>query len=123
MTRFLCCFLLTAAALLGDVSGKWSGSFDITGPDGQTTANNAYLNLKQSGGDLTGTGGPNEEHQFAISHGKIDGDNLLTFELKAEDGPSLSFELRLENEHMLGNAKGAIQGMNITATVNLTRVP
>ena len=121
MTRLLCCFLLTAAAMFADVSGKWSGSFDITGPDGQTTANNAFLDLKQSGDDLTGTGGPNEEHQFAITKGKIDG-NDLTFEIKTEDGPSLTFELHLDSEHMLGSAKGDIQGMSITAKLNLSRV-
>ena len=107
--------------MLADVTGKWTGAFDITGPDGQTSVNNAYLDLKQSGDDLTGTGGPNEEHQFAISKGKVDGNNL-TFELKTEDGPSLTFELRLENEHMLGSAKGAIQGMNISAKLDLSRV-
>ena len=121
MKRILCFLLLASVSLLADVTGKWSGSFDITGPDGETSANNAFLDLKQTGGDLSGTGGPNEERQFAISNGKVDGDNL-TFEIKAEDGPSLKFELRLQNEHMVGDAKGEMQGMKMSAKLNLTRV-
>lgn len=121
MVRILCCFVLVAVTLLADVTGKWSGSFDITGPDGQTTANTAFLDLKQNGVELTGTGGPNAEHQFAISNGKIDGDSL-TFDLKTENGPALTFELRLEKEHMLGDAKGAIQGMTMSAKVDLKRL-
>jgi hypothetical protein len=121
MTRILSCLLLASVSLLADVTGKWSGSFDITGPDGDTNANNVLLDLKQTGGDLSGTAGPNEEHQFAIQNGKIDGSNL-TFDIKVEDGPSLKFELRLENEHMVGDAKGEMQGMKMSAKLNLSRL-
>jgi hypothetical protein len=121
MMRIFCCLLFAATSLLADVTGKWSGSFDITGPDGTTNANNLLLDLKQTGGDLSGTAGPNEEHQFAISSGKVNGDTLA-FEVNAEDGPSLKFEVRLENEHIVGEAKGEMQGMKMSAKLNLTRV-
>ena len=121
MARILCCLLLASAALLADVSGKWSGSFDITGPDGETNANNVLLDLKQAGDDLSGTAGPNADHQFPISNGKIEGDKL-TFDVKAENGPSLRFELRVENDRMVGDAKGEMQGMKMSAKLNVTKL-
>ena len=48
MKRTVCCLLLSVASLLADVSGKWSGSFDVTGPDGETKADTAFLNLKEA---------------------------------------------------------------------------
>jgi hypothetical protein len=121
MMRLFCCLLIAAASLLADVTGKWSGSFDITGPDGETNANNVLLDLQQSGDDLSGTAGPNADHQFQISNGKVDG-SKLSFDVKSDDGPSLRFELRLENDHMVGDAKGEMQGMKMTAKLNVTRL-
>ena len=55
MARILCCLLLASVSLLRrDVTGKWSGSFDITGPDPRVNATNDLLDLKQTGGDLSG---------------------------------------------------------------------
>src|SRR5262249_55725739 len=89
MTRILCCLFLSVACLLADVSGKWSGSFDITGPDGQTKPDTAFLNLKQDGNKITGTAGPNEEKQFDIKTGSISG-NKIALEVVMEDGGVLT---------------------------------
>ncbi len=121
MRRIVCCLLLSVVSLLADVSGKWSGSFDVTGPDGETKADTAFLNLKQDGGKITGTAGPNEEHQMTIKTGTIDGDKIA-LEVELEDGNLLTFDLVLADEHIKGNAKGDMGGEKMTAKIDVTRV-
>ncbi|MGD0302912.1 MAG: hypothetical protein ABSE86_38065 [Bryobacteraceae bacterium] len=121
MKRTVCCFLLSVVSLLADVSGKWSGSFDITGPDGETKADTAFLNLKQEGGKITGTAGPNEEKQFEIKTGKIEGQKIA-LEVVMEDGGVLTFDLALADDHIKGNVKGQMGDETMTAKLDVTRV-
>jgi hypothetical protein len=120
MMRILGCLLLTAVGLLADVSGNWSGSFDITGPDGQTKADTAFLKLKQDGGKITGTAGPSEEKQFDIKTGAIDGDKI-TLEVVLEDGGVLKFDLALVDEHIKGTVNGQMGDEKMTAKLDVTR--
>ena len=106
---------------MADVSGKWSGSFDVTGPDGETKADTAFLNLKQEGGKITGTAGPNEEKQFDIKTGKIDGDKIA-LEVVMEDGGVLTFDLALAEDHIKGDVKGQMGDEKMTAKLDVTRV-
>ncbi len=121
MKRSVLCLLLSVASLLADVTGKWSGSFDITGPDGQTKADTAFLNLKQEGAKITGTAGPSEDKQFDIKTGKIDGDKIA-LEVVLEDGGVLTFDLALDNEHIKGDVKGQMGDEKMTAKMDVTRV-
>lgn len=121
MTRIVCCLLLCVAGLLADVTGKWSGSFDITGPDGETKADTAVLNLKQDGGKITGTAGPSEDKQFEIKTGKIDGDKIA-LEVVIEDGGVLTFDLALAADHIKGDVKGQMGDEKMTAKLDVTRV-
>lgn len=120
MTRVLCCLLLSAIALLADVTGKWSGSFDVTGPEGQTQSHTAFLNLKQDGNTLTGTAGPNEGELMDIKAGKIDGDKI-TFEVVLDSGSTIKFDLVLADEHIKGAASGEDDGRKLTAKLDVTR--
>lgn len=120
MNRIVCCLLLSMVSLLADVTGKWSGSFDVTGPDGETKADTAVLNLKQDGGNITGTAGPNEDKQFDIKTGKIDG-NKITLEVVMEDGGILSFDLILDAEHIKGDVKGQMGDEKMSAKLDVTR--
>src|SRR5690242_11608829 len=120
MPRILCCLLLSAIALLADVTGKWSGSFDVTGPDGQTQPNTAVFNLKQDGANLTGTAGPSDDEQMNIRAGKVDGDKV-SFEVAMENGPVIKFELALVGDHIQGTANGEHEGQKLSAKVNVTR--
>ncbi|HEV2688878.1 MAG TPA: hypothetical protein VGV35_09995 [Bryobacteraceae bacterium] len=120
MIRLLCVLLLSSIALLADVTGKWTGSFDVTGPDGQVQANTAFLDLKQDGNALTGTAGPNESEQMAIRAGKIDG-NKITFEVAPENGPLIKFDLLLAEDHIKGSASGEHEGQKLTAKLDVTR--
>jgi hypothetical protein len=121
MKRTMCCFLLSVVSLLADVTGKWSGSFDITGPDGEIKSETAFLNLKQDGTKITGTAGPNEDHQMEIKTGKIEGAKIA-LEVLLEDGNVLTFDLALVEDHIKGNAKGEMDGEKKTAKIDVTRV-
>ena len=121
MTRILCCFLLTAIAVFADVTGKWTGTFDVTGPDGQTKSDSAFMVLKQTGEAITGTAGPKEDRQFSIKLGKIDGDKIA-LEVVIGDGGVIKFDLTLADGHIKGDAKGERDGEKMTAKVDLTPV-
>jgi hypothetical protein len=122
--KILVCFLLmlgmTLSATAADVNGKWSGSFNITGPDGEVKEDTAFLVLKQNGAELTGTVGPREEEQFPIEKGKIEGDKI-TLEASAK-GSVIKFELVLAGDHIKGDANGTHDGDAMKAKLDVTRV-
>ena|SRR5450432_2861739 len=122
--KILVCFLLmlgmTLSATAADVNGKWSGSFNITGPDGEVKEDTAFLVLKQNGAELTGTVGPREEEQFPIEKGKIEGDKI-TLEASAK-GSVIKFELVLAGDHIKGDANGTHYGDAMKAKLDVTRV-
>ncbi|HEV2688877.1 MAG TPA: hypothetical protein VGV35_09990 [Bryobacteraceae bacterium] len=120
MTRILCLLLLSTIALLADVTGKWSGTFDITGPDGSIKSTTAVLNLKQDGNNLSGTAGPNDDQQMTIRAGKVDG-SRITFEVAQDDGAAIKFDLLLAEEHIKGTASGEHDGEKMSAKLDVTR--
>ena len=111
--RTLLCFLmltaLTSIALAdANVTGKWSGSFNTMGPNGEARESTALLVLKQTGPDITGTAGPTEDEQFAIQKGKIEGDKV-TLEVD-HDGHTMKFDLVLAADRLTGEAKVSRDG-------------
>ena len=113
--------LVLATALLAaadDVTGKWAGSFVIT-LEGETRDETALLNLKQTGNELTGTGGPNADRQWPIQNGKVEG-NKFTFDVQS-DGPLIKFALTLADGHLKGEAKAEHEGRSMKAAVDLQR--
>lgn len=122
MRTLLLWALLSAFALhAAELTGKWSGSFDITNEQGDTQADTAYMDLKESGGSVTGTAGPNEDKQFSLRKGKLDGQKL-TFEVVMDDGGVLTFELTFDGTSIQGSCKGTgSSGEKLSAKVNLKR--
>jgi hypothetical protein len=116
----LCVFALTVLADT-DLTGKWSGSFKITAPNGETNDTTAFLVLKQSGSDITGTAGPSEDEQYPITKGKIDGDKI-TMELDHE-GHMVKLDLVLVADRITGDASmSAEDGGTVKAKVDVGRV-
>jgi hypothetical protein len=110
--------LLAGLALADDVSGKWSGSFTPEGHD----ASNAFLVLKQNGSEITGTAGPDENQQWTISKGKIEG-NKVTAEVPSPDGPVYKLSMVLEGDHLKGDVTADNPGGGaLTAKIDLTKV-
>ena len=122
--RTLLCFLMLAA-LAGvamadvDVTGKWSGTFNATNPDGESKESTALLVLKQSGSDISGTVGPNEDEQFPIKKGKIDGDKI-TLEVD-HDGHNMTFNLVLAADRITGEAQMSRDGQTMKAKIDVGR--
>jgi hypothetical protein len=120
---FLCFLVLSAFACAGtadDVTGKWSGSFNTTGPNGETKESTAVFVFKQSGADITGTVGPNESDQVAIQKGKIDGSNIT---LEADhEGHILKFALVLvAADRITGEAQMSAEGQTAKAKIDVSR--
>jgi hypothetical protein len=122
MKKLLCCLALSVLALnAADLTGKWSGSFDITTADGESKPDTAFLDLKELDGTVTGTAGPNAEKQWSLRNGKLDGQKL-TFEVSTDDGGFLAFELTFDGEGIQGTCTGTGNGgQKMSAKVHLKR--
>jgi hypothetical protein len=107
---------LAMTAMAADVSGKWTGTFT---PDGQD-AGGAFLVLKQTGTALTGTAGPDENQQWPISGGKVDG-NKLSGQVTSPDGAIYKFTLMLDGEHIKGPVEANAGGQTVKGTLDVTR--
>jgi hypothetical protein len=123
MTKLFCCLLVSALALsAADLTGKWSGSFDITNSDGDTKADTAYMSLKETGGVVTGTAGPNADKQWSLRSGKLDGQKL-TFEVPTDEAGILVFELSFDGDTIRGICTGTGEnGEKMSAKLNLKRI-
>jgi hypothetical protein len=103
-----------------NVTGAWSGSFRTSANNGDLRETTAYLVLKQSGGEITGTVGPSEDQQFPIVKGKIEGDKIT---IKVEnEGNKIKLDLVLADDRITGDASLLIHGETRTAKVDLKRV-
>lgn len=122
--QLLCLLLFSALAMnAAELTGKWSGSFDVTTADGETKADTAYLGLNERGGEVTGTAGPHSEKQWPIRKGKLAGPKL-TFELVNEDNQLLVFDLTFDGEAVRGTCAGtASTGEKMSAKLQLKRMP
>jgi hypothetical protein len=109
--------VVTAAA--ADVTGRWTGTFKATNPDGETRDGTALMIIKQTGSDITGTVGPNEGEQHAITKGKIEGDKIT---LESADGPMvIKLNLVLTGERIAGDVTASGEGRNMKAKIDLGR--
>jgi hypothetical protein len=102
-----------------DVTGKWSGSFNATGPNGETKETNALLLLKQTGTDITGTVGPDENEQFAIQKGKIEGDKITL--AVDHDGMTMRFDLAVNAGRITGEVQMSRDGQTRNAKIDVSR--
>jgi hypothetical protein len=123
MKRLLCFLVLAAVAIAAtadaDVTGKWSGSFNLTGPNGETKETTALLVLKQTGTEISGTVGPDEGERIEIQKGKIEGDKIV-LEV-AQDGATMTFALVLAADRITGEARMSREGQTAHAKVDVSR--
>jgi hypothetical protein len=122
MTKLALLFLFSALAYgATPLTGKWSGSFEITNADGETKADTAYMDLSDHDGAVAGTAGPSAEKQWMVRNGKLDGQKL-TFEVHTEDGGVLVFDLTFDGESIHGTCDGTGSGgEKMSAKLNLKR--
>ncbi|MCX6627267.1 MAG: hypothetical protein NTW28_06525 [Candidatus Solibacter sp.] len=111
--------VLALAASAADVSGTWSGTLKIAGPDGQTQADTIHLILKQDGGNLTGTAGPSAGEQLPIEKGAIEGAKV-TMEVPVANG-AFKFDVSLDGDHLKGEVTLIASGQTMKAKMDATR--
>jgi hypothetical protein len=112
--------LVVPALAATDITGKWSGSFNITTSDGDKKEDSAHMELTQKGTELTGTAGPNPDKQYTILKGKVEG-NKVTFELQADE-TVIKFNLMLVDGHLKGEANAAKDDKTMKAALDLQRI-
>ena len=117
---------LAALALYGaDVSGKWTGSVEITDPSsGEKISTPVKAEFQQKGGDVSGTIGRQEDAEGeAIRAGKLEGNNLVFEVQPAEATSAMKFTLVLAGDDRIeGGMEGAVDVGKISGKVVLTRV-
>ena len=111
--------VLALAASAADVTGTWSGTLKITGPDGQTQDDTIHMILKQDGGKLTGTAGPSAGEQLPIEKGVVDGAKI-TMEVPIPNG-AFKFDMAIEGDHLKGDVTMAAGGQAMKAKMDATR--
>ena len=121
MKKLALILLMAGAAIAGELTGKWSGTFNQVRPDGTAgDEGGALMVLTLAGTVVTGTAGPDESRQMAISNGKLEG-KKLTFEVVQGGGPTLKFDLTFDGETIKGSANGERGGQAMSAKVDLKR--
>ena len=104
MGRLLVALLTLAAAIHAtDVTGTSSGSMSMTKGD-ETKDDSAYLILKQTGTEITGTIGPNADKRLTITKGSADG-NSVYIEAIVEGDNKLVLRLKVEGDKLVGDLK------------------
>lgn len=123
MTKLLCGLLLWTLALgAAELSGKWSGSFDVSSANGDSKSDTAYLDLREKAGEVTGTAGPKSDQQWPLRKGKLDGQKLTFEVLAGDDGALLKFELTLDGDSLQGTCSGTSpDGEKMSAKLDLKR--
>jgi hypothetical protein len=95
--------ILTAQSPAPGVTGAWTGTVMFKA-DGETHQDPFHVVLKQDGGALTGTAGPDADHQYRIQNGKI---------VTAKDVTTVAFEVIVNGVHTALDLKlvdGALKG-------------
>ena len=121
--KAILCLLALAGGLLADVNltGKWTGTFSPVDEQGVAHEGSAFLQLKQSGSEITGTAGPSEDEQHAISKGKIDG-NKVTFEISGDGAPMVMvFTLVASEDTLKGDVAASGEGRQMKAKLEVKR--
>jgi hypothetical protein len=101
MKRLLIVLLALSAIASADVTGTWSGPLTMKNGE-ETRDDTAYLVLKEDGGKITGTIGPNEERRHDITKGTIDGDNVY-IEAIVQGESAIVLKLKLEGGKLVGD--------------------
>lgn len=112
--------LLMCTLLLADASGKWSGTLVATRDNGETEEDTVFMELKQSGTEISGTAGPNEQELHTIENGKIEGDKI-TFEVRPGENNLFKVVLTLTEGRLVGEATNEREGRIRKAKLDLTK--
>jgi hypothetical protein len=100
-TALACLLLMALTALPGysaDLSGKWTGTAEFVGEDGQPLSRGVIFILRQEGAAVAGEAGYDESMIAPISNGKFDGKK---FTLTVSGDFEYKIELNLVSDNRL----------------------
>lgn len=119
-----CCLtiLLVGVVSAADLTGHWPGQAQMTTPDGANHSLGAYLDLKQEGTTVTGSGGTDQGESLPLEDVQFDG-KTLTFKVSGPDGRIYKSTLTLVSPDQLeGKLEFTIDdGSAIAAKLTLKR--
>jgi len=95
--------MFVAVIHAADVTGTWTGQIAMTRGD-ETKDEPAYLVLKQSGAEITGTVGPNPGRRIQITKGNADGNDIY-IEAIVEGENKVVLRLKVDGDKLTGNMK------------------
>lgn len=114
---------LALSLAASDISGKWSGTIEITqggGGPSQTAVSAEFIQKSDAVSGKIGRSGSDEE-EGQIRNGKVEGDKVQFEVTSPETTSPMKFTLTLEGDHLSGEMKGAIEDEQIVGKVDLTR--
>ena len=116
--------LFVGFAAAADLTGHWSGQAELTGPDGNQHTQSLFLDLKQEGDKVTGSGGSEEGESLPIENAQFDG-TKLTFSVSGPDGRTYKSNLSLISADRLeGKLDFTMQdGTELNAKLTFQRQP
>lgn len=125
--RLTCLFailIIGQALAAANLTGAWSGEIEFTAPDGTVQNQSAYLDLKQEGNQVTGTGGSQPGEGLPLENVAFDG-TKLTFSVTGPDGRAYKSDLTLVSADRLEGKLSfdAPDGTQASAKVTLDRQP
>jgi len=119
-------FFWSTLALAGDASGRWTGSLEVKGENGQSQAASVHADLKQKANAVTGRVWKEEGEHFEIEQGRVTG-NEISFKFKAPEGEeeqvivhfvNLSFASPTE---LQGTLEFDLGGQKVSAKLTFTK--
>lgn len=106
------------------VTGAWAGPL-ITSVEGKATEDYVHVVLRQAGAEVTGTAGPDADHQYPIRKGAVTSSRdvtTITFEFIA-NGVHSSFSLKAIGGSLKGDVRVVGEDGHVyTATAELKPV-
>jgi len=122
MTLRILALLAAASALcFGNVTGHWSGTFNVTAPSGETREMPVYLILKEDGGKITGSGGRDISDRHDVLNSKVEG-GVIQLEVEAGANP-IHLKLTLTGDELNGQVERTMgDGSKFTGKVATKRV-
>jgi len=119
-------FLLSTLALAGDASGRWNGSLEFKGENGQSQAALAHADLKQEANAVTGRVWKEEGQHFEIEQGQVTG-NEISFKFRAPEGEEeqvVVHSVRLNfvsPTHLQGTLEFELGGQKVSAKLTFNK--
>ncbi|RPI28855.1 MAG: hypothetical protein EHM61_03680 [Acidobacteria bacterium] len=125
MKLSLACLLLLSIlsfAAAADLTGHWAGQAEVTAPDGTFHSLPVFLDLKQEGDKVSGSGGSESGDSLPLENVQFDG-TKLSFSVSGPDGRTYKSDLSLvSSERLEGKLTFTMgDGAELTAKMTVTR--